>query len=220
MGAFANSRIRNLVQFLLFDLAKAYYYNTSARFLQDGTEYVRIVVGYNRDKRDWSRPGFFDWDDGDAANSTAAQATSFQDYFAAQRVYKFKRSSAVAMTVPVDEIEAILSMQDVDFVEEDALVHGFQVDYTESETIPWGIRAVQGQDDEDFPFVLYDLGQDEKKGDCFGICIVDAGILPHEDLVRTQRPLFCASSELLGLFLPEKMTRPPGRSSILCFAYS
>jgi hypothetical protein len=190
MGAFANSRIRNLVQFLLFDLSKAYYYNTSARFLQDGTEYVRIIVGYNHDKRDWSRPRFFDWDD-EAGNSSASEATSFQDYFAAQRVYKFKRSTAVAMTVPVDEIEAILNMQDVDFVEEDALVHGFQVDFTESETIPWGVRAVQGQVDQNVSAIYDGLGGGGKKGDCFGICIVDAGILPHDDLVRTGRPLLC-----------------------------
>jgi hypothetical protein len=186
MGAFANSRIRNFVLFLLLDLSKAHYYNTSARFLQDGTEHVRVVVGYNNlyDKREWSRSGFFDWGS-EAANSTESPATTFQDYFAAQRVYKFKRSSAVAMTVPVDEIETILNLPDVDFVEEDALVHGFQVDYTETERIPWGIGAVQGQDDEDVPFVYDDLGEDETQSDCFGICIVDAGILPHDDLVRT-----------------------------------
>lgn len=183
MGAFANARIRYLVQCLLIDLANSYYYNTSARFLQDGTEYVRIVVGYNNAMREWSRSGFFDWDS-EADNLNASRAASFQEYFAAQRVYKFKRSSAVAMTVPVDEIEAILNLPDVDFVEEDALVHGFQVDYTKSESIPWGILAVQGQDDKDIASVFDGLGEGEKQGDCFGICIVDAGILPHEDLVR------------------------------------
>jgi hypothetical protein len=178
---------------LLVGLTNANHYNnTSARFLQDGTEYVRVVVGLNPSRRDHDstihhiglRAGSLNWDNGTAVTKTGNTAASFREYFAGRRVYEFKRSPAIAVTVPVSEIDSILALPEVEYVEEDALVRGFQVDYDERETTPWGIGAVQGQYDKQIQLPTGKGKGNERDPNCFAVCVVDSGILPHEDLVR------------------------------------
>jgi hypothetical protein len=202
---------QGLLLFLLFDLTGAHDKNATARFLQDGTEYVRIVVGFNpqHDVQSWLRTGSFDWrNDSNSTTTTttrpmtAAESldqtpSSFGDYFAGQHMYAFKRSSAIAITVPVSEIDSILSMPEVEFVEEDAMIHGFQVDYTQTERIPWGISVVQGMDDSDVPMPAE--WRNASTENCFAVCVVDAGIRPHPDLVRRmgrEELIFCNSFRL------------------------
>jgi hypothetical protein len=183
-----------LFSIILFGLTDAHYNKTSARFLQDGTEYVRIVVGINPSLRDHDpsyhhiglRASSFHWDSStDSTETEAAKPPSatFREYFAGRRVYEFKRAPAIAVTVPVSEIDSILSLPEVEYVEEDALVRGFQVDYDEKETIPWGIKVVQGQYDGHVPLATGEGESTDRDRDCFAVCVIDSGILPHEDLV-------------------------------------
>jgi len=165
--------LRLIAIILSLRLEVYYAYNeTGARFLQDGQEYVKIVVGWNPNK------------DEDANVVAVDRPTTMQDYLAGRTIrHTFQRSSAVAMTIPLSELQDLMDLPGVEFVEEDATVYALatvdddDIDFEHSETVPWGVKAVQGDQDDEIPDRDVSL-------DCFKICMVDSGVLiTHEDLV-------------------------------------
>jgi hypothetical protein len=85
-------------------------------------------------------------------------------------VRQFERTNAVAMQIPVSELDSLQNDPDVAYVEEDSMVHLF------AETIPWGIPAIQAD--------TTIIPRPNTNSDCFKICIVDSGLLVrHSDIV-------------------------------------
>jgi hypothetical protein len=132
--------------------------------VDDNDDYVSVIVGYK----------------------TRAAMAKFGDMRAVSNVRQFERTNAVAMQIPVRELDSFQKDPDVDSVEEDTMVHLF------AEEVSWGIPAIQA-DTPSIPLPNSD-------NDCFKICIVDSGLLVrHPDIVslfvRSLRldPCFCSS---------------------------
>lgn len=151
----------------------------ATRFLIEGTEYVRVIIGYNKGNgttNDFSLRG--------SSETMGFDGTPFQS--------DFRRTSAVVRTIPVSEFQALQSNPGVNYVEEDSIVHMQQASQTitargdpiASEVIPWGIKAVQGHLDGYIPLPP-PMSSTQNK--CtMTVCIVDAGVkLSHPDLVRS-----------------------------------
>jgi hypothetical protein len=85
-------------------------------------------------------------------------------------IRQFDRTNAVAMQIPVSELDSLQDDPDVAYVEEDSMVHLF------AEKIPWGIPAIQAD--------TTIIPRPNTTNDCFKICIVDSGLLVrHPDIV-------------------------------------
>lgn len=144
--------------------------STGARFLRqgDGREYVRVVVGF----------------DGSSFSYNGKRYGS-----------DFRRTNAAVMTIPSDKLDALSKTPGVEWIEEDATTYAQQRIVTPSpppppssssersssslltsETVPWGITAIQGDDDSVPP-------AHPKISTCFAVCVVDSGVqLSHPDL--------------------------------------
>jgi hypothetical protein len=137
----------------------------------DNGDYVSVIVGYK---------------------SRAAMAKS-GDRRILRNVRQFERMNAVAMQIPVSELDSLQNDPDVAYVEEDTMVYLF------TEEVPWGIPAIQA----DTPIIP----RPNLDNDCFNICIVDSGLLVrHPDIVspfvrclRDSRSLFYSSSHCSSL---------------------
>lgn len=82
----------------------------------------------------------------------------------------FERTNAVAMQIPVGELDTLKNDPNVAYVEEDTVVHLF------AEKVPWGIPAIQAD-----TLLIPRPNTDDV---CFKICIVDSGLLVrHPDIV-------------------------------------
>jgi hypothetical protein len=85
-------------------------------------------------------------------------------------VRQFERTNAVAMQIPISELDSLQDDPDVAYVEEDSIVHLF------AEKIPWGIPAIQAH--------TTIIPRPNTTNDCFKICIIDSGLLVrHPDIV-------------------------------------
>jgi hypothetical protein len=114
----------------------------------DNGAYVSVIVGYK----------------------TRAAMGKFGDRRVLRSVRHFERMNAIAMQIPVSELDSLRNDPDVAFVEEDTMVHLF------AEEVPWGIPAIQA----DTPIIP----RPYLDNDCFKICIVDSGLLVrHPDIV-------------------------------------
>lgn len=141
---------------------------TGARFLLDGQEMVRVVVGFRQDGSDELLP-----------------------FLGLGRplVSDFERTQAVTMTIPASQLDEIKSLPSVDYVDEDDL------SYMSSESIPWGISRVQGSS-SDLPSPLDSLSPADSSGCSVSVCIIDSGmLLSHEDIVS---PLELEQSCVIG----------------------
>jgi hypothetical protein len=109
---------------------------------------------------------------------TLKEETSLQEFidrlsfFGATLTVTFRRTHALAVTMP-EELVGLLELDSqVKSIEDDAPFTSF------SETVPWGITSIQGHDSSIPPPV--------NTGSCFGICIIDTGLqVSHPDIVRT-----------------------------------
>jgi hypothetical protein len=122
------------------------------RTLQD-EEMVRVVVGFQDEKS---------YAEFEARSKTSRSISALHQV-------RYKRTIAVAMNIPVTQWADLEDDPSVAYVEEDAKA------YLLSETVPWGIVAVQGTD----PAIpLPDPGNE-----CFKICVIDTGLLVnHADI--------------------------------------
>jgi hypothetical protein len=107
---------------------------------------------------------------------TLKEETSLQEFidrlsfFGATLTVTFRRTHALAVTMP-EELVGLLELDSqVKSIEDDAPFTSF------SETVPWGITSIQGHDSSIPPPV--------NTGTCFGICVIDTGLqVSHPDIV-------------------------------------
>lgn len=125
---------------------------TGARFLtENGHAYVRVIVGFKPLLNDNIMDVYF-------------------DYKGKQMKSEFDRTNAVTMTIPESEIDFLRGLDQVEWIEEDVST------YAQSETVPWGIKTIQG-DDERVPSASLSISS------CFSICLIDSGVmLSHQDM--------------------------------------
>jgi serine protease len=89
--------------------------------------------------------------------------------------HQFTRANAEAVRMSRNDLMSLSDNPDIAFVEEDG------VDYLNTETIPWGIPAIQADVTTTPPPDTVNLRPGEG---CFHICVVDSGFYAgHEDLV-------------------------------------
>ncbi|GAX17229.1 hypothetical protein FisN_10Lh083 [Fistulifera solaris] len=109
---------------------------------------------------------------------TLKEETSVQEFierlsfFGATLTVTFRRTHALAVTMP-EELVGLLELDSqVKSLEDDAPFTSF------SETIPWGVTSIQGHDSSIPPPV--------NTGSCFGICVIDTGLqVSHPDIPFT-----------------------------------
>jgi hypothetical protein len=90
-------------------------------------------------------------------------------------LHTFKRINAELVRISRKDMQLLANDPNVAYVEEDRRVFAF------SETVPWGIPAIQANGTNVPPPDNQDFEPDEA---CFNICIVDSGFhLGHTDLV-------------------------------------
>jgi hypothetical protein len=122
------------------------------RTLQD-EEMVRVVVGFQDDQ---SYTEFEARWNTDRSNSASQQV-------------RYKRTNAVAMNIPVTQWADLENDPSVAYVEEDTK------SYLLSETVPYGIVAVQGTESG--------IPLPDPSNECFKICVIDSGLLvSHVDI--------------------------------------
>jgi hypothetical protein len=131
-------------------------------------------------------------DDDDSVNvivgyKNRAAMPNFEVKRPLSNVKKFERTNAVAMQIPVSELDSLQNDPDVAYIEEDSIVHLF------AEKISWGIPAIQAG--------ITIIPRPNMTNDCFKICIVDSGLLVrHPDIVSPF--VFVRSLRLSILILP------------------
>jgi len=92
----------------------------------------------------------------------------------------YKRTAAVAVSVPADELDAIDNDEDVLYVEEDLRV------FPHSETVPWGIQAIQASQPYSAKTIPLPQSNNKDVGCRIKVCVVDSGLfVDHPDIVRT-----------------------------------
>jgi hypothetical protein len=116
--------------------------------VDDNDDVVDVIVGYKN----------------------RAAMPNFEGRMPSSNVRQFDRTNAVAMQIPISELNSLQDDPDVAYVEEDSIMHLF------AETIPWGIPAIQAHTTL--------IPRPNTTDDCFKICIVDSGLLVrHPDIV-------------------------------------
>lgn len=91
-------------------------------------------------------------------------------FFGATLTVTFRRTHAVAVTMPEELVDLLELDSQVESIEDDSPVTSF------SETIPWGVSAVQGHDSS--------IPAPVDTGSCFSICVIDTGLqVSHPDIV-------------------------------------
>jgi hypothetical protein len=153
----------------------------------DDDNYVSVIVGYK---------------------SRAAMA-NFDGRRVLSNVKQFKRMNAVAVQIPISELDSLQNDPDVAYVEEDTMVYLF------AEEVSWGIPAIQA----DTPIIP----RPNLDNDCFKICIVDSGLLVrHPDIVSTFVRSLCLSILLFDLPHTEHLFSFFSLSSLItrCFRMS
>lgn len=107
---------------------------------------------------------------------TLKEETSLQEFidrlsfFGATLTVTFRRTHALAVTMPEELVDLLELDSQVESIEDDAPFTSF------SEIVPWGVTAVQGHDSSIPPPV--------DTGNCFSICVIDTGLqVSHPDIV-------------------------------------
>jgi hypothetical protein len=159
---------------------------TSSSVLEDTgrqEEIINVIVGFKEDKHTFLQGQ-------SPSHSQVAWPTELPV------VRKFSRINAEVVRVSRTDMHLLANDPNVAFVEEDRkMVHC-------SETVPWGIPAIQANGTKVPAPDKQNFDPDEK---CFNICIVDGGFaLGHPDLVRNgfkhtfrRSPSDCFSFSLL-----------------------
>jgi len=89
----------------------------------------------------------------------------------------YKRTAAVAVSVPADELDAIDNDEDVLYVEEDLRV------FPHSETVPWGIQAIQASQPYSAKTIPLPQSNNKDVGCRIKVCVVDSGLfVDHPDI--------------------------------------
>jgi hypothetical protein len=97
----------------------------------------------------------------------------------AELLYRFKYINAVSMKMPGSFAARMAQDDNITYISQDKYM------YPSSETVPWGVTAIQATDPSVPP--------PDTSLPCFKVCIVDSGFsLGHVDLVCTK--LFSAKS--------------------------
>ena len=132
---------------------------------------------------------------------TLKEETSLQEFidrlsfFGATLTVSFRRTHALAVTMPEELIGLLELDSQVESIEDDSPFTSF------AETIPWGVTAVQGHDSSIPPPV--------ETGNCFNICVIDTGVqVSHPDIVSlllvlflsTKRPVCLTCHSLTAFF--------------------
>jgi hypothetical protein len=132
-------------------------------------EMIHVMVGFEDES---SQSDFQSRLQSSNARSSSGGSGSSE---AAKVRHKFKRTKAVAMTIPAIQWAEIEADPSVAYIEEDGISYQF------TETVPWGINTVQGNDTSVPPAMIM-----SSNSDCFKICVIDSGLfVGHSDIPYT-----------------------------------
>jgi hypothetical protein len=129
-------------------------------------EKVRVIIGFP----DELQQAKFE------AAAESDRSLNFQNWV------RYSRTNAVALTLPVSQLDALLlkqtrSSSGLSYIQKDTISKLY------AETIPYGISAVQG-DLQGIP--LASIASDDVD-DCFRVCVIDSGLLvDHPDIPFVQ----------------------------------
>lgn len=107
-----------------------------------------------------------------------------------QRVYRYQRSHAIAMTIPASDLEEFqrnhTSDPRVSSITKDTKMRLFSNEASKTEILPYGIEAIQGTSPV-IPKPFYTDSSSCADPNSFKVCVVDSGLLvAHPDIPYSQ----------------------------------